>query len=300
MAARAMGSGVISFGLVSIPVKLFSSNQPQSGVSFNLLHGEDGARLKQQYLCSVDGKIVPREEMVKGYEFEKGRYVTFSNEELEALEAVGDESIAITEFVHARQVDPVYFDKAYWLGPDRGAARAYALLVAAMKETGRVALAKYAARGKQYLVMLRPTEGGLAMQQLRYADEVKPFSEVGVETADVSDRELQLAVNLIEQIASEKFQPDQYTDEVKERTLALIQRKVEGETITAPAPAEPGEGRVVDLMEALKASLTRAGKAPAAAAAPRAEEPAAERKPPRRAPSEAAPKKAAGGKRGKR
>src|SRR4051812_31664049 len=227
MAARAMGSGVISFGLVSIPVKLFSSNQPQSGVSFNLLHGEDGARLKQQYLCSVDGKIVPREEMVKGYEFEKGRYVTFSNEELEALEAVGDESIAITEFVHARQVDPVYFDKAYWLGPDRGAARAYALLVAAMKETGRVALAKYAARGKQYLVMLRPTEGGLAMQQLRYADEVKPFSEVGVETADVSDRELQLAVNLIEQIASEKFQPDQYTDEVKERTLALIQRKVE-------------------------------------------------------------------------
>lgn len=296
MAARAMGSGVISFGLVSIPVKMFSSNQPQAGVSFNLLHREDGSRLKQQYICSADGKIVERDQMVKGYEFEKGRYVTFSPEELEALEAVGDESIAITEFVHARQVDPVYFDKAYWLGPDRGAARAYALLVAAMKETGRVALAKYAARGKQYLVMLRPTEGGLAMQQLRYADEVKPFSEVGVETADVSDRELQLAVNLIEQIASEKFQPDQYKDEVKERTLALIQRKVEGESITAPAAAaEPGEGRVVDLMEALKASLARSGKAPAG------KEEEAERKPPRRAAREpaAAPKKAAGGKRAK-
>jgi DNA end-binding protein Ku len=256
MSARSIGTATVSFGLVSIPVKLYSSNETKSGVSFNLLHEKCGSRLKQQYICPKDNEIVDRDAMIKGYEFAKGQYVTFTAPELEALEATASETIEITE-------SPIYFDKAYYLGPDKGGPKAYSLLAEAMRRTGRVALAKYAARGKQYLVMVRLEGRGLVMQQLRYADEVKPMSEVPLEEVPVTDRELDLAMKLIEQIASDQFKPEAYEDEVRQKTLGLIEQKVQGQDIVAQ-PEEAPEAKVIDLMEALKASLAARGQTPAA------------------------------------
>ncbi|HEX4441611.1 MAG TPA: Ku protein [Thermoanaerobaculia bacterium] len=291
MSARPIASGTISFGLVSIPIKLYAAADSSGAVSFNMLHGADASRLKQQYVCAKDGEIVPRDQMVKGYEFAKDRYVTFTPEELKALEEQSTQSIEVVEFVPIDKVDPVYFDRTYYVGPDKGGAKAYALLSKVMKETGRVALARYAARGKQYLVMLRPVDGGIAMQQLYYADEVRAFDEVPVETADVSAKELDLAKLLVEQRAVDEFKPETYEDDVKKRILGLIQKKVEGEEISLVAPAETG-GQIIDLMEALRASLS---KKPASAQAPAAASAAkeSERKPAKRAPRAAAEKTAA-------
>src|ERR1700722_1250005 len=177
---RSIGNATVSFGLVSIPVKLYSATQSTAGISFNLLHGKCGSRIKQQYFCPTDNEVVERSELVKGYEFAKDRYVTFTPEELKALEEQATEAIEITEFVPASTVAPVYFDKAYYLSPDKGGDKAFRLLAEVMRRAGKVGLARYAARGKQYLVMLRPgPEGsGLVMQQLMYADEVRPISEV--------------------------------------------------------------------------------------------------------------------------
>ncbi len=274
MPARSIGSGTVSFGLVSIPVKLYSTNETRAGVGFNLLHGKCGSRLKQQYICPKDEEIVERDQMVKGYEFAKGQYVTFSEEELKTLEEQASEAIEITEFVPEASVSSLYFDKAYYLGPDKGGPKAYSLLAEAMRQTGRAALAKYSARGKQYLVMVRVQGRGLVMQQLRYADEVKPMSEVPLDETPVSDRELDLAVKLIEQITVEGFEPEKYEDEVRKRTLALIDKKVAGEDIVA-APAEAPQAKVIDLMEALKASLAGKGAAPTKAAAANDDEGAA-------------------------
>ena len=294
MSARPIASGTISFGLVSIPIKLYAAADASAAVSFNLLHGTDASRLKQQYVCAKDGEIVPRDQMVKGYEFAKDRYVTFTPEELKALEEQSTQSIEVVEFVPIDKVDPVYFDRTYYVGPDKGGAKAYALLSKVMQETSRVALARYAARGKQYLVMLRPVDGGIAMQQLYYADEVRSFADVPVETADVSAKELDLAKLLVEQRAVDQFQPETYEDDVKKRILGLIQKKVEGEEISLVAPAESG-GQIIDLMEALKASLSKkpasasgSASAPKATASPKAVESARERKPARRAPRAAA------------
>jgi DNA end-binding protein Ku len=280
-----MSSATLSFGLVSIPVKVFSASSPGEQVSFNLLHKTCGGRLKQQYVCPTDGgAVVERDDMVKGYEFQKGRYVTFTAEELAALEPEATQAVEIVEFVPAGCVDPVYFDKPYYLGPDKGADKPYKLLCAAMNQTGRVALAKYAARGKQYLVMVRPREQGLVMQQLHYADEVRSFSEVPVGEAAVADGELRLAVQLVEQIARDQFHPEAYSDEGKQRVLALIQKKIEGQEITVAASEAPLP-KVIDLMEALRASLgqakatTPSTPAPEAAAAA---EMAPDRKPAKR------------------
>ena len=285
MAARSIGSGTISFGLVSIPVKLFSATQSQAAISFNLLHSKCKGRLKQQYICPRDeNQIVERNDMVKGYEVSKDQYVTFTPEELKALEEKASQQIEISEFVPTEKIDPVFFDKAYYLGPEKGADRAYRLLSEAMRATGRTALARYAARGKQYLVQLRPIEGGgLVMQQLMYSDEVRPFSEVEVPQGEVKPAELELAKQIIQQIAEDDFKPEKYEDDVKKRIQEQIQRKVEGQQIEvseAPAP----QTQVIDLMEALKASLAaRSGKAAPAEAAD-SEEPAADegRKPAKR------------------
>src|ERR1700757_639678 len=191
MSARAIGTANISFGLVSIPVKLFSAANASAGISFNMLHGKCGSRVKQQYICpKEDNIVVPREDLRKGYEFSKDQYVLFTDEELKALEEQATQMVEVTEFVPVSQIDPVYFDKAYYLAPDKGGSKAYWLLAEAMRATGRVALAKYAARGKQYLVMLRPVEKGLVLQQLLYADEVRPISDVGLEPEAVKDAEL--------------------------------------------------------------------------------------------------------------
>ena len=292
MSAHAIGSATVSFGLVSIPVNIYSASQSSSDVSFNLLHKGCGSRLKQQYVCPKDGAVVPREEMVKGYEYAKGQYLLFSPEELKALEEKSTERVDITEFVPAEKIDPVWFDKTYYLGPDKGGDRAYRLLARAMEETRRWALAKYAARGKQYLVLVRPTAGsGLVMQQLHYADEIRPFAEVGVPEAEVKEAELQLAVQLTEQVASTAFHPERYEDEAKKRVLDLIEKKVAGQEIVV-APAEEPKGQIIDLMEALKASLAK--REPGAAkSVGQGMEPATglERKPARRAPRDAEPAK---------
>lgn len=258
MAPRSISTGTVSFGLVSIPVKLFAATESAAGISFNLLHAKCGSRVKQQYVCPQDGELVPRDAMVKGYEFQKDRYVTFSAEELKTLEQAATQSIEIAEFVPASQVDAVYFEKAYYLGPDRGGDKAYRLLAEALRRSGKAAVARYAARGKQYLVLLRAAEGRLVMQQLYYADEIRPLSEVPVSDAGLQEAEVQLALQLVEQTAGDAFHPEAYRDEVKERTLALIDRKVQGQEI-AEAPAEEPRAQVIDLMEALKASLA-AGK----------------------------------------
>src|SRR4029077_1736172 len=241
--ARAISGATISFGLVSIPVKLYAATQASAGVSFNLLHGKCGSRLKQQYICPRDNELVGRDDMVKGYEFAKDQYVTFTPEELKALEEKATQSIDIAEFVPLSAIDPVYFDRPYYLGPEKGGDKAYLLLAEAMRESGRAALARYAARGKQYLVMLRPSADGrgLILQELLYADEVGPMSEVPLPDAEVREPELKLAKQLIDQIASETFDPTQYHDDVRERIHADIERKVQGQDITegAEPTAEP-------------------------------------------------------------
>jgi DNA end-binding protein Ku len=255
MPAHAMSSGTVSFGLVTIPVKLYSTSESSSGISFNMLHDKCKGRLKQQYICTVDGELVERSAMVKGYEYAKGQYVTFTKEELDAFEAKATNAIEITEFVPAEQVDPVYFEKAYYLGPDKGGDRPYLLLAEAMRETGKAALARYAARGKDYLVLLRPYQNGLIMQQLRYPDEIKAFSEVPIGEATVKPAELALARQLIEQISAEQFEPGQYRDTQREKTRELIEQKIAGADITV-APVEEPKAQIIDLMAALKASLS--------------------------------------------
>jgi DNA end-binding protein Ku len=262
MAMRSMASATISFGLVSIPVRLYAATESSAAISFNLLHEKCGSRLKQQYICIKEEVIVPREEMIKGYEFQKGEYVTFTPEELKELEESSTQSVDITEFVPLDKVDPVYFDRAYFLGPDKNGDRPYKLLARTMAETGRAALAKYAARGKMYLVLLRPYEDKLIMQQLHYADEVRDIREVPVGDAEVREQELKLARQLVEQIARETFNPDAYEDEVRKRIQEQIDRKVEGQQIQV-SPTEQKPAQVIDLMEALKASLAKQAPPPA-------------------------------------
>ncbi|HSN20407.1 MAG TPA: Ku protein [Usitatibacter sp.] len=276
MAARSIASLTISFGLVSIPVKLYSATEASKAISFNLLHKTCGSRLKQQYLCIKEEVVVPREEMVKGYEFAKDQYVLFTPEELKALEETGTHMAEITEFVPIDSVDPVYYDKAYYLAPDKGGAKPYALLAKALAESGRCALGRWAARGKQYIVMIRPADDGLVMQQLLYANEVRSIQEIEIPATEVKDAELKLARQLIEAQASDAFDPTVYKDEVHDRIEAAIQKKVEGQEIST-AEAPEGGAQVIDLMEALRASLERKPAAPAKAAA------AEGRKPPKRA-----------------
>ena len=258
MSAHAIGSATLSFGLVSVPVKMFSTGEPSAAISFNWLHKKDGARLKQQYVCSKEGAKVEKDEMVKGYEFTKGQYVIFTPEELKALEEKATGAIEITEFVPDKQVDRLYLEKSYFLGPDKGGERAYRLLSEALKQTGRVAVGQYAARGKQYVIAVRAMNGGLVMEQLRYANEVRSIAEVPIPKVDLKKPELQLATQLIEQAASEAFRPDAYEDNVRKRILEQIQRKVDGQEITEE-PTEAPKTQIIDLMEALKASLKGKG-----------------------------------------
>ncbi len=288
MAARSIGSLSVSFGLVSIPVKLYSATEASRAISFNFLHKNCGSRLKQQYLCIKEEVVVPRDEIVKGYEFAKDQYVMFTPEELKALEEAGTHTAEITEFVPIEKVDPVYFDKAYYLAPDKGGAKPYALLAKALRESGRCALGRWAARGKQYIVMIRPIAtddgDGLVMQQLLYAGEVRAIKEIEIPKTEVKAAELKLAQQLIEQQASDNFDPAAYTDEVRARVEKAVQKKVEGEEITMAEEPEKGGAQVIDLMEALRASLGKKAAAPSKARESQAET----RKPPRRA-QQAAP-----------
>jgi DNA end-binding protein Ku len=259
MPARSIASATISFGLVSVPVNLYSSSESKSSVSFNMLHKKCNSRLKQQYICPKDSEIVTRDDTVKGYEFAKDQYVVLTAEELKALEEKATGMIEVIEFVPLAKVDREYLEKVYYLGPDKGGDRAYRLLSKALEETGRAALGQYSARGQQYLILLRPLNGVLVMEQLHYADEVRATTEVPLPAGEVKPQELALAKQLIEQTANEDFQPEKYRDTVRERVLETIQRKVEGQDITSDATPEAGGGKIIDLMEALKASLTKTG-----------------------------------------
>jgi DNA end-binding protein Ku len=285
--ARAFATAQISFGLVSIPVRLFSATEASEKISFNMLHKDCGTRIQQQLYCPKDETNIERTDVVKGYEFARGQYVTFTEEELKTLEEKATQTIEISEFLPRETIDPIYFAKANYIAPDKGGARAYALLSKALEETGRWALAKYAARGKGYLVVLRPLGKGMVMQQLYYPNEIRSMDEIDLGDAVVKDNELKMAVQLAEMGASEEFHPENYRDEVAERVRATIQKKIDGEEITA-GEAEQPRAQVIDLMEALKASLAspkpRAGKSPQRLAA-KAEQ---DRKPAKAAPRSAA------------
>jgi len=272
MAARSLASLTLSFGLVNVPVKLYSATESSSSVKFNML-AKDGSRLKQQYVSDKDGKVVERAEMVKGYEFEKDRFVLFTPEELKALDETASHVIDIVAFVPEKSVDPIYYDKAYFLAPDKRGAKPYALLTEAMRESGRCALARWTSKGKQYVVQVRVAEDGLVLQQLLYAEEVRSLKDLGIEHADVSPAELKLALQLIDQIAQDAYDPTEFKDEEKQRVLAAIDQKIEGKQVVASVPTEAATGaQVIDLMDALRASLNqRPGKAPAAKTAATAE-----------------------------
>jgi DNA end-binding protein Ku len=264
MSAHPIGSATLSFGLVSVPVRMFSTGESAAAISFNWLHKKDGARLKQQYVCSKDGEKVEKDDMVKGWKVSENQYVVFTVEELKAIALEEKEkasgAIEIAEFVPAAQVDRLYLEKCYFLGPDKGGERAYRLLGEALKQTERVAVGQYSARGRQYLISVRPMGDGLVMEQLRYANEVRSFADVPIPKTELKKPELQVAVQFVEQTASDAFQPEKYEDNVRKKVLEQIQRKVDGQEITQEPTEEP-KARILDLMEALKASLKDKGTA---------------------------------------
>ncbi|HMK86454.1 MAG TPA: Ku protein [Steroidobacteraceae bacterium] len=258
--ARSIASLTISFGLVAIPVKLYSATVASERISFNLLRQKDGSRVKQQYIAVTDGKPVERSEMVKGYEFAKDQYVMFTPEELKALEDTTTHTIDIGQFVPLESVDPVYFDGTYYLAPDKGAAKPYTLLTTALRKSKECALGRWVSRGKEHIVVIRPMEDGLAMHQLHFKAEVRDLKDLGIEAAPVSEAELKLAMQLIEHLAAKRFDPNEYVDEFKGRVEAAIRKKVEGKEISlAEAPATSTSGNVIDLMEALRASIDARG-----------------------------------------
>jgi DNA end-binding protein Ku len=269
---RVLQSATISFGLVTIPVRLYTAASSES-LSYNLIHAKCGSRIRQQQICPTCNTVVSRDELVKGYEFSKDRYVNLTEAELESLEQDSSQAVEITEFVPLDKVDPVFFEKTYYVGPGKGGEKPYRLLAEAMAKTNRVALAQFVMRGKENLVLVRPAQGGLMLHLMYYADEVRNFEEIESGNAEIKPGELDLAVRLIEGLSTEDFHPEQYRDEYRERALHLIQQKAEGKEITVSPRPEPPV--VVDLMEALKASLSKAApKAKPAAARARRAEPA--------------------------
>jgi DNA end-binding protein Ku len=256
--ARSIWSGAISFGLVNVPVKLFSAVSPKT-VRFHQLNGETGNRIAQKRVDRETGEEVPYENLVKGYELTRDRYVVLSPDELEALDPEKTRSIDIEDFVDESEIDPLFYDHPYYLVPDKGAAKAYGLLLSAMEEAGKVAIARVVLRSKEQLVAIRPHRDGnlLMMETMIFADEVVPPEELDglpdKQDLKASARELKMAQQLIESLASE-FEPERYHDEYREKVLELIEAKAQGEEI-AVQPEAPKAERVPDLMAALEASL---------------------------------------------
>lgn len=255
--ARSIWSGSISFGLVNIPVKLFTA-QTSKDVAFHMLHDEDGVRIRQKRVCPKDGQEVSYDHIVKGYEISKDRYVVINPEELERLDPKKTKTIDIDAFVELSQIDPLYFERTYYLVPDRGAAKAYSLLLRALGDAGKVAIARVVLRTKEYLVAVRPHGNALTLSTLLFHDEViQPSSfEALPEDVEVNPRELKVAKQLIDSLSAD-FNPEEYEDEYRKRVLELIEAKAEGEEIAIqPAAEEPA--KVVNLMAALEASLKKA------------------------------------------
>jgi len=256
MAARAISSGTISFGLVSIPIKLFTAASSEQ-VRFNMLHGKCGGRLKMQYYCPTDDEVVERRDTIKGFEYGRGQFVKFEDAELKGLEAERSNSIEIVEFVPLEQFDLVQVEKSYYVGPDKGGDKAYQLLAQSMKAKGRVAVGRWAARGKEQLVLIRPYQSGLVFHQLYYAKEVRAYDQIDTgATFEFSDKERELAQKLIDQLSEAKFDVEKYHDSYNDRVLAAVEQKVAGQEISV-APEAP-KAQIIDLFEALKKSLAGA------------------------------------------
>lgn len=279
MAVRPIRSATISFGLVAIPVKFYTATS-QEDVSFNLLHESCGTKVNRKYWCAHHEEIVGSDELIRGYQIRKGTFVTFSDEEIEALETDDNRALEITEFLDLDQIDPLFFEKAYYLGPAEGGGKTYHLLSSAMKKLNKVAIARWISNKKEHLVILRPYSGGMILHTMYYADEVRDFGELGVDDAPVKDKEIRLAEMLIEELTEGQFDPLRYKDEYRERLLARIEAKAEGEDIiSAPESEEEKGGEVIDIMEALRRSLE--GSRPAArrsASEAEAEKPKAKKK----------------------
>jgi DNA end-binding protein Ku len=252
---RAIWSGSVSFGLVNVPVKLFSAVS-QKEVRFNMLHDADGGRIELHRFCSIEQKEVPWEHIVKGYQVSPGRYVTLTEEELAAADPKATRSIDIEEFVALEEIDPIYYDATYYLAPDKGAGKAYALLLEAMRRSRKVAIGRFVLRTKQSLCCLRPLEDVLALSTLNYADEINPRDDLVGESGEPSDRELEMAERLVDSLTA-PFDPDKFKDDHREKVLALVEKKAAGEEVVAPAEPEEA-GRVVNLADALAASLAAA------------------------------------------
>lgn len=296
--ARSIASLTLSFGLVNVPVRLYSATESGADLQFKMLD-KDGSRLKQQYINEKSKKVVERKEMVKGYEVEPDHFVLFTPEELKNLEDASSHVIEIVSFVPLESIDPLFYDKSYLLAPDKRGEKPYALLVAAMQESGRCALAKWAWKAKQYVVQVRATPDGLILQQLRYAQEVRSLKDLNIdlEKIEVKKPELQLALQLVDQVAQDEFDPDAFEDEEKARVMAAIDEKIKGRQIVASSHAEdaPAGAQVIDLMDALRSSL---GRKPATTVdrkpsnVTKLEVAATARKAPKRAPPKAVPAKA--------
>jgi DNA end-binding protein Ku len=282
MPPHSLGSGTISFGLVSIPVRMYTA-AGSGGVRFNMLHAKCGSRVKQQLLCPVDNEVVERTDIVKGYEYAKDQYVRVTDDELKALEGETSQIIDIAEFVPLPKVDPIYFENTYYLGPDKGGEKAYRLLTDAMAKTNRVALAKFVMRGKESLVLIRPSQDGLMLHTMYFHDEIRDFGEIDKgKDAKIKNGELDLALRLIDELSSKEFKPEQYQDDYRLRVLDLINSKVEGKEVTAVGP-QVQRAQVIDIMDALKKSLERRGTAEKKPAAKARREETAAAKPEKRA-----------------
>jgi DNA end-binding protein Ku len=290
MALRPLRNATISFGLVSIPVRFYSATKSED-IHFNLLHESCGSRVNRKWWCPHHEKIVSSDELVRGYAVTKNKYVTFTDEEIDTLETDDNRALDITEFVDLGQIDPVFFEKAYFLGPAPGGGKTYHLLATAMKDQNKVGVARWVSGGKENIVVLRPFEDGLILHTMYYADEVRDFGAIDLERAPVKEKEVKLAEMLINELTEKQFNPLEYKDEYRERLMDRIRAKAQGKTIVAEEREEEKSGEVVDIMEALRRSLeggraaapkgrTRAAakRAPAKARKPRTQVAARKRK----------------------
>ncbi|HKB79076.1 MAG TPA: Ku protein [Thermoanaerobaculia bacterium] len=264
MALRPLRNATITFGLVSIPVRLFTATKSED-IHFNLLHRSCGTRVNRKWWCPHHEEIVASDELIRGYPVTKNEYVTFTDEEIDALETDDNRALDIVEFVDLGEIDPVFFDRAYFLGPAQGGAKTYSLLAAAMKKENRVAVARWVAGGKDQVAVLRPFENGLILHTMYFADEVRDFGALDIESAPVREKELQLAEMLIGELTEKQFDPLQFRDEYRRRLMERIEAKSQGKTIVSEPKEEEKGGEVIDIMEALRRSLeggrARHGKA---------------------------------------
>jgi DNA end-binding protein Ku len=290
MALRPLRNATISFGLVSIPVRFYTATKSED-IHFNLLHESCGSRVNRKWWCPHHEEIVSSDELVRAYAISKNKYVTFTDEEIETLETDDNRALEITEFVDLHEIDPVMFEKSYFLGPSPGGGKTYRLLAQAMKKQDKVAVARWVANGREHLVMMRPYEKGLVLHTMYYADEVRDFDAIDLEDGPVKEKEVQLAEMLINELTEKKFNPLQFKDEYRERLLARIKAKSQGKTIEPEEKEEEKGGEVIDIMEALRRSLERGRGSSKASSARRAPTKAASKT---RKPASGAKKRRAG------